>query len=361
MIETTPRSKRGHSRSVIAAANPVTSVPPAKAAVMVAKATVSACASPFAGAFTPAPAIVAALIFFFATSCSTAPKVPEGTFETQNRAAEYTKVADGFLSRGQYESALDFYNQALKANSSVDNIAGVAASRASLGRTYLSVGELDAAQREFEAAAEYARGAAASGIASNAAAGLGEVLYRKGDQAGALKRFDEALVLAAGNEAYKAVALHDRATALAALGRVAEAKADLAKAEAANLKLKRWIELAANRYVLASILAKEGDLVKALSTAFTALEADKRAENGKGIAADLAAIGRLSERLGKAEQAYTYYSRAFDTGLAVGDELIVRKALEALVGLSATLGRGAENERWKALLAKLEAASEAGK
>lgn len=290
------------------------------------------------------------------SGCSTRPKTPTESYAIRNQVADYLKLADGFFSRGNYDSAVSFYNEAIKAASSVDHLEGVATARASLGRVYLAAGRSDDAERELLKAYEYAHTAGFRGAASLAASGLGEVLYRRGDREGALARFDEAIALADQDEEALAIALHNAATAKTALDRREEAKSDLERAAAINQKRKSWSEFAANRYLLASIYVKEGNLEAARNTAGEALDSDKKAENGRGIALDLAALGSLSRRLGKTEDAYWYWRRSFDTALAVDEAEGVRKALMALQELSAELGRPAEEiSSWSEMLRRLDA------
>jgi tetratricopeptide (TPR) repeat protein len=304
-------------------------------------------------------ALGAALLFALAAGCSSAPKGTGESYAVRNKAAEYSKLADQALGRGEYDTAVKIYREALEADSSIDNVAGAAGLHASLGRAYLAAGLGAQAEREFASAIEYARISGARSAAALATAGLGELLYSKGDREGALARFEEALGLASGDEAAAAVALHDAATAKAALGREAEAEADLAKAASINRKLKRPTELASNHYVLASIRSRAGDFPGAMTAILAALESDKKAENGPGIAQDLAAAASISLRAGKKQEAYDYWTRSFDTALAANRPESVRKALAALSGLAAELGRDNDAARYAELLARLDAAEAA--
>ena len=71
------------------------------------------------------------------------------------------------------------------------------------------------------------------------------------------------------------------------------------------------------------------------ATALKALEADKKAENGRGITGDLAAVAKLSIRLGRKVEAWDYWLRCFDSAMAIDDPVTVRKALTALISLAA--------------------------
>lgn len=319
-------------------------------------------------------ALSALLALAALASCSSAPKPPDGVFDEKNKAAELAKMGDGFMAKGQYTPALQYYEDALKSGSSVDDLEGVAASHSSIAKAYFAAGEVEAAKAEYEAALEYGRLAGSGAARSVATAGLGEIAYAAGAKAEALASFEEAVALATAASAHingsgkaaeaerarddkaLAIALHDAAVAKASLGRRAEAIADVRKAEAMNLKAKRWTELAANRYELASALLGEGQAADALAAALGALDADKRAENARAVPGDLAAAAVLSAKLGNTADAWDYWRRSFDSGMSVDDPSAVRKALGSLVSLAPVLKKDAEGARYAALLAKLDQA-----
>jgi tetratricopeptide (TPR) repeat protein len=307
----------------------------------------------------------AAAAAILAAACSTAPKPPDAVFEVKNKAADYAKLGDKYMAEGDFSAALGYYELAQKAGASVDDLEGVAASRASMGRAYAAAGQAEDARREYEGALEYALMASSATAQSAAKAGLGELDFAAGKAEAALALFEEAASLASaagasdGGKA-RAVALHDRAVAKAALGRAAEAEADLAEAQSLNVKAKRWTELGSNRYVLASILAGSGELDRALAAALGALEADKRAESARNIPLDLAAAASLSSRLGRDADAWGYWRRSFESALAMDDGSSVRKSLVALVDLAGELGEAADKERYAKLLAALDEGSKEG-
>ena len=128
-----------------------------------------------------------------------------------------------------------------------------------------------------------------------------------------------------------------------------------------NLKAKRWIELGANRYALASALSGAGKTAEALAAALGALDADKRAENARSVPVDLAAAASISEKLGKATDAWDYWRRSFDSALSADDPAATRKALSALVRLAPGLGKDEDAKRYASLLTQLDKAESAAK
>jgi tetratricopeptide (TPR) repeat protein len=297
-----------------------------------------------------------------AVSCSSLPPPPEEIFETRNTAAGYLTLADSLVRKGQYESAAKFYRQAIDANASVDSLAGVSTARSSLGRLWLAWGDYVSAADEFAKASQWALMSGSPRAMALAATGRGELAFRSGDIAAALAAFDEAVKAASGgdqtgktvaDEASLGIALHDRAGSLYALGKTAEARADLERSLAINTKLKRWSEIAANRYLLASFFVKEGRAAEAMAAAKEALVNDKKAENSPGVTGDLLLLARLAGETGNEEEAYWYWRRAFEAGLGTNLPSLARKALEGLIGISPKVGREAEVAGWQASLDKL--------
>ncbi|HUX36780.1 MAG TPA: hypothetical protein VMV44_02640 [Rectinemataceae bacterium] len=298
-------------------------------------------------------------------SCSSAPKVPDEVFDTRNKAADYLKLADNLVRQGQYDSAEKFYRQAMDADSSVDWLSGTAIAHHSLGRLRLLEGDLSGAEGEFSKAADYARLAGnatdASLAASLAAAGLGEVSFRRGDRVAALSHFEDALRLAGSDERALAVALHDRAGAEHQGGDEGAALADLDRAEAINLRLKRWSELASNEYLRSIILDKRGDLSGAIRLGGEALVNDRKSENSYGIAGDLAWLAELSTKATRADDAYWYWRRSFDTALGANLAGPTLRAVDGILSALDAAGRSAEAADWKAMRGKLEKIAGPGK
>lgn len=310
-------------------------------------------------------ALLVPFILFALASCSSAPKAPDEVFDVRNKSSDYLKLADGLVSQGQYEGAEKFYRQAMDGYSSVDWLSGTALAHHSLGRLRLLETDLEGAAAEFTKAADYARlatGQADAALAASlAAAGLGEVAFRRGDKPEALERFEEAVNLAGTDERALAVALHDRASANSAAGDQTGATADLDRAAAINRKLKRWAELASNDYLRSLILERQGDLAGALAQAGEALANDRKAENSYGVTGDLARLGELSTKLGKTDEAYWYWRRAFDAALGANLPRETLRALDGLLGVLEAAGRGAETKDWSSMRDKLAKIAGPGK
>jgi tetratricopeptide (TPR) repeat protein len=295
-------------------------------------------------------------------SCSSVPKkTVTAAVARKNDAAEFSRLGDGFLASGQYASALQYYGEALEANLSVDNVAGAVSSRGSLGRVYLALARLDDADREFSDALEDARAFGVPSLTALCLSNLGELRYAAGVASGDAAKgaaaadalFAEAEPLAAGDEAVAAVVAHNRGIAAMARGDYAAAEAFIMKSAAANEKARRWTELGSNRYALASIANALGDLPLALQRARAALEADKAAENSRGIADDLEALARLSRKAGDEAAAFDYYRRAFGVRLSLDQVPEAERCLVALNELAVKLGKESYAARYAELLQRI--------
>ncbi|PKL22977.1 MAG: hypothetical protein CVV47_17240 [Spirochaetae bacterium HGW-Spirochaetae-3] len=300
-----------------------------------------------------ATALIVALAIPALASCSSAPKRALSIVTVKNDAAEFSKLADGFLAAGQYASALQFYGEALDANLSVDNVEGAIASRGSLGRAYLALDRLEDAEREFGDALEDARAYGEQSLVARCLSNLGELRYAEGDAAAADGLFAEAEALAAGDDAVAAVIAHNRGVVAMSRGDYDLADAFIHRSASANEKAKRWIELGSNRYALASIANARGDIAGALAWAGKALDADKAAEHSRGIGADLEALARLNVKAGDGAAAFDLYRRAFGVWLSLDRPEDAERCLTALHGLAASLGKEAYAERYAALLERL--------
>lgn len=290
-----------------------------------------------------------------ASGCSSMPKRPAEVVAIKNEAAEYSRLADGFLAAGQYASALQYYGEALASNLSVDNIEGSIVARSSLGRVYLALRQFNDAERELGDALEDARAFGKSTLIALCLSNLGELRYAGSDRESADTLFAEAEALAVGNEAVVALVAHNRGVVAMARGDYAAAETFLGKSASLNERARRQRELASDRYALASVANARGDLAGALSWAGKALASDKAAENAPGIGADLEALAQLNHKAGHDELAFDLYRRAFGVWLSLNREPDGERCLAALFELATSLGKESYISRYQALLDKVQA------
>ncbi|HPE35756.1 MAG TPA: hypothetical protein PK625_01295 [Spirochaetales bacterium] len=293
--------------------------------------------------------LAAALVLGLA-SCSSAPKRQAAVVEKKNEAAEYLALADGFYFLGQYASAVQYYTEALDANLSVDNVEGSIKARNSLGRSFMALGRLDDAAREFGDALTDARAYGKAALIALGLSNLGELAHRRGDLESADLFFSDAEGLAPSGDPVWAVVAHNIGVTAMARGDLETAYDYVLKAESANERAKLWVELGSNRYVLASITNAQGRTADALTWALRALAADKTAENTLGIGSDLEALGSLKRKAGLENDAFNFYRRAFGLWVAMNRVDDARRCLVVLIELAANTGRDDYAQRYKAIL-----------
>jgi tetratricopeptide (TPR) repeat protein len=289
--------------------------------------------------------------------CSSAPDEPESVVETKNSATRYTEFGNAHFSRGDYPLALRFFDLALQDNISVDNLPGIAKSYNSIARVYSAAGDLDEATENADMALVFARLAADPEQEMQGHINKGEIALRGGDENGALAEFERAREIITANEGLaNAVLLHNLGTLYARQSDFATASRYLEEARVLNDEAGDWKELASNHFMMASIASRQGNHEEALTHASTALEFDKRAEYSPGIAADLEALGEISEALNDDEGAYQYYLRALRVYLTLNDGPRTIATLSALEGVAARTGRADEATEFAAQRARVEEA-----
>ncbi len=293
------------------------------------------------------PAVLAALSLGILAACSTAPKPVAEVVARKNQAAEYSKLGDGFLAKRDYASALRFYEESLRENRAVDYEEGVVISMNSIGRVYLAAGRMDDAEATFREALDYAGPLKNSSLRALSLANLGETHYARGNPEAAMEAFQEALPLSSRDEKTLAVILHDRAVVYRDRGEWDAAETDLRRAAGINQRLKRLSEYGANLFLLGNIAHKRGNDTGALDLLRQALEADRKAENSAGIAADLEALAVLSRGQGGREDAFRYYRRAFDVFVTLDAAAEALRCAEALAALAAELERPGDVSKYR--------------
>jgi tetratricopeptide (TPR) repeat protein len=298
--------------------------------------------------------IVLALVF---AGCSSAPDEPESMVETKNRATRYTEFGNAHFSRGDYSLALRFFDLALQDNVSVDNLPGIAKSYNSIARVYSAAGDLDEATENAGMALVFARLAADPEQEMQGHINKGEIALRGGDETAALAEFERAQeIVNSHEEIANAVLLHNLGTLYARQADFATASRYLEEARRINDEAGDWKELASNHFMMASIASRQGNHQEALTHASTALEYDKRAEFTPGIAADLGALGQISEALDDDEGAYQYYLRALRVYLTLNDGAGTIATLSALEGVAERTGRPDEATEFAAQRTRVEEA-----
>lgn len=246
-------------------------------------------------------------VFGLFVSCSSAPKVPPQVYAVRNEAGRLIQLGAKALREDQNSIAHDYYAEAYRLYTSVDESEGRIRALDGLGRVsdggfdlWLQAGEIaeQSGDRELVALAS-----------------LLQAEYNI-HQATALEAASEAALAAVAvlrsRLADKARALRIYGSAERKLERYQSAMDALQEAAALDLKNKAYIEYASDQYLIAGVYSKLGRYEEATTALHTALEYDRRSENPGGIASNYAALALVAEKAGQVDAARTYYLKAYE-------------------------------------------------
>lgn len=247
--------------------------------------------------------------FIFLFSCSSAPKVPPEIVVTRNEAGRLVQLGAKALREGSQDAARDYYTEAYRMFTMVDEPEGRIRALDGLSRF---------APHAEELRAQAERIAQESGKDDLVA--LASILKAEHD----LRSTDTAQVEQAAEIAFhgadllskrpmdKARALRIYASALKTLERYPEALKALEEAAGIDKGKRAYIEYASDKYLSASIYSKTDRYPEAWTDLREALDYDRRAENAGGIGADYLAMALISEKQKNREDAQKYLQRSLD-------------------------------------------------
>jgi tetratricopeptide (TPR) repeat protein len=315
---------------------------------------------------------------FYLIACSSAPKQPAEVTDKQNKAAEFAQSGNSYYTQGMYERALEFFKLALAYNGAVYNEPGIAQSYNSIGKVYLAQGYPDTAAAYYQKARAMVADLNEPFILAQSINNLGELALSKSDYTGALKQFEEAFTLikqaesttpgdrksAGGLAAYqaevvctKAVILHNLGACYKQFKETEKAFTYLQQALTINLARKKYEEVAANYYMLASLYSEQGDYEKSKAHILQALAYDIKVENSLGIAKDYLALGLIYNKLEQTAEAYTYFKRSLFVYRSLADiypslvlEVEVKNLYAHLLKATEKLGKKEEAEELRQTL-----------
>lgn len=278
--------------------------------------------------------LVAALV----AACSSAPPAPEGIQDRKNRAADYLKFGQQAFREAQYEQALSFYLIAVDLNTAVDHEPGMAAAWNSVAIAQAALGQLEEARAALVQAEALARASGDAVLMHQVAVNTIQALLAAGELEQARSRLETLKPFPATAEG--AALEHALGSLEKAAERPVEALAAFERALALNTGLKLKQEMASNHFMKASVLSKQGQWEEARVELLAALALDKAVENTLGIGQDQRALGTVSQRMGKTQEAYDWYLRASRLFLAAGLQDQHRRTLELLQPVARELGLG---------------------
>jgi len=297
------------------------------------------------------------LIIVALASCSSAPPRSDAVTDVKSQATDAEVSGQHYYSLGRYDLALQFFQQSLDQNASVDNVDGVIRSRIAIGQVYLATGRLPAAEDMLSSAQAQAKARGNLPLYIDSSISLGELSLRKDDPQAALGTLQKVLntpQLKMTPE-QTGVLYHDIGVAWKESGDMAKALDWLSRSLQNNLTGKLLASAAADYYMIASVHSKQGDFAAASANAEQALALDKKIENSPGIAMDLYALGLIATRRADSTAAYDYYQRAYSAFSTLGDRNGMRKTLTELVPLAQSLGLTEDAQGYQQALAKVGA------
>ena len=247
--------------------------------------------------------------FVFLFSCSSAPKVPPEIVVTRNEAGKLVQLGAKTLREGSLDAARDYYTEAYRMFTMVDEPEGRIRALDGLSRFAPNAEELRL---------QAARIAQESGQADLIA--LASLLKAESDLHSTDKaRLEQAAEIAAHGANLlskrpmdKARALRIYASALKNLERYPEALKALDEAAGIDKGKRAYVEYASDKYLSASIYSKTDRYPETWTNLGEALDYDRRAENAGGIGADYLAMALVSEKQGNREDAKKYLQRSLD-------------------------------------------------
>ena len=283
--------------------------------------------------------IILFFIIFF-SACSSAPKRPVEVRADRDMALSQLNLANQSANRGRFEEALGLLEEARRLAVSTDDPALRIKTTISRGDFLFSLGRYTEAFREWESAASEADSKQAV-LASLARIHSirGQLIYSE------LGLSEESLNENENNEGKKitlssvdelraqlgkemAAVSSDalsNATAYVTLGltekqaqRWAEAETAIKRALDIHEKNVYLEDAAYDWFLIASVRSVAGNYDAAIEALRTAINFDRRAENGYGLASSWQAMGEVYLKAGRAEESRAALSRAAEIYRAIG-------------------------------------------
>lgn len=302
--------------------------------------------------------LLCVIIILVLAACSSLTQTLEVT-EKRNKAVEYATFGNDYYSKGLYVKALEFFNLALAYNGGIYYEAGMIESLNSIGKSFVALNQPVEAKEAFDKAYILAKMIDEPRFLAQCAINIGEFYMATKEVDKALELFNQALGYSERGipPKDKAVIFHNLGTISKRKGEPEAALEYYASAVKLNEANKNYAELASNEYMTASIYSDQGDYETAFIHANQALKHDKYVENSLGIAKDYYALGVLSLKNNKKEDAFEYFTKSlfvynsleviFPGYSSRADKL---KILNYLVSLGEELEKTEEVEYYKKLL-----------
>jgi tetratricopeptide (TPR) repeat protein len=278
------------------------------------------------------------LVFAFCfISCSSAPERPAAVYTSRNMAANQLDLANRTANRGRYDDALLILDDVKRTAVSVDDPPLLIKTAITRGNIYFSTGRHNDAFAEWDYALKEAQGSGETNLEAQVKifiirgrlvlliAGnpdgppLGEIenLRSQALQALAGIRSDN-LSEAAGR---LVVGMADKE-----LKNYTEAENNIRRALKIHEDGRYFEEAAYDWFLIGSVRSVAGQYDAAVDALLKAINFDRRAENGFGLASSWQALGGVYAKAGKTDESAAAYKRAAGIYRAMGFDAEALKA-----------------------------------
>ena len=287
--------------------------------------------------------LIIASIVLFAVSCSSAPKRPTEVRAVRNSGAGQLDLAAATANQGLFDDALFIVETVLRSAIRVDYPPLLIKCAIIRGNILFSMGRYDDAVESWNHGIRVAERDGEASLASEARifAARGRLLKLGAESSGDKNRELEEIKTLLTREI--ASLKNDpliEAAGWAVLGiaekelrRYAEAESAVRKALAVHEKNFYLEDAAYDWYIIASIYSVSGRHDEAVEALKMAIEFDRRAENGYGLASSWSSLGEVYLLSGNSADANTSFRRSADIYRSLGME-------EDALGIEAKLSGG---------------------
>ncbi|MBI5049709.1 MAG: tetratricopeptide repeat protein [Nitrospirae bacterium] len=264
----------------------------------------------------------------FLTGCGHATPAPSGA---HLQAVEFNQRAETDFKKGDYKSALNFYNEALRINRSIENNDGIAINLINLAIVYHKLGDKDNALKHVNEILDTSL-ITHNALRQSEAAIIKAMIYLEDADYGKASQWaDSALSFCKGIECAVEGKIYNIKSRIALLkGDFSPAAVYAAKGLDLNKEHKDREETANSLRLIATTKAKAGEYEGAKKSFEDALAIDKSLGASRKIILDLMGAGDILFKQGVLKDALRYYNRALSASEGAGDKQGIKDAAEMI-------------------------------
>lgn len=266
--------------------------------------------------------------FLFVIGCGHTPPVLS---DKHLQAVEFNQKAESAFKKGDYEKALNLYNEALRISRSIEDIDGIAINLINMAIVYHKLGDKESASRCVNEILDSSR-ITHNALRLSEAAFIKAMFYLEDSNYEYAPQWaDKALSFC------KSVQCSIEGRIYNLKSRITFLKGDFSSAVTyadrgleLNKKYEDREEIANSLRILAEIKSAKKEYNEARTLFENALIVDKTIGVNRKIAMDLMGIGDILFKQGMCENAMKYYKRALSVSEGAGDKEGIKEALRAI-------------------------------